>query len=136
MSKAWRLGFAATISAGVLLWSRASTVNGSFFSVLGYGIAGMISGFLLFYIAREFASLRFDRKLALESVAFGFLVFTPLIAMLLGNSTDATSSSIVVIAVASAGTAALAGSVWGVVKLADEAFSEWRHDRQLPATPR
>ena len=132
MSKARLVGIAMIVPAAWFLWARAATTEGSLQGVLAYAIAGALSGLLLTWIAREFAYVKFSRQSAVDSSVIGFLILTPLIAMLIDDNPDPSNSSSVVLAVAAAGAAALSGSVWAVVKLAGEAFGEWGERHSVP----
>ena len=128
MSKARLVRMAMIMPAAGLLWARAASMEGSIAGVLEYAIAGTLSGFILLWIAREFALLDFTRRMAGASVVIGFLFLTPLISMLIDESADLSNTSSIVLALAAAGAAALAGAMWSVLRLAGEAFDEW-HDQ-------
>ena len=132
MSNKRFLGISATVAAAGFLWTRAASSEGSLRAVFGYAIAGTLSGFLLTLIAREFAYVQFTRQTAVDSSGIGFLILTPLIAMLLDESADPSNSSSVVLAAAATGAAALSGAVWAVVKLAGQAFGEWTGQLSMP----
>lgn len=131
MSKARLVRIALIMPAAGLLWARAASMEGSIAAVFEYAIAGTIAGFLLTWIGREFALLDFTQRMAGASATIGFLFLTPLIAMLIDESSDPSNTSSIVLAFAAAGTAALAGAMWSVLRLAGEAFEEWHDDPQL-----
>jgi len=57
------------------------------------------------------------------SAIVGFLFLTPIVSMLIDESTDPSNTSSVVLAVAAAGAAALAGATWRVLRLNSSAAS-------------
>ena len=122
---------AMIMPAAGLLWARAASMEGSIAAVAEYAIAGTLAGLLLTWIGREFALLDFTRRMAGASAIIGFLFLTPLIAMLIDESSDPSNTSSIVLALAAAGAAALAGAMWSVLKLAGEAFGEWHDETQL-----
>lgn len=97
--------------------------------MLKYSAAGIISALALAWIGRAFASLPFKRRTAVASAVTGFVICTPTIALLLGPSKDPSNSAAIVLALTAAAIAAIAGSLWGVVTLAAEAFGDRRHER-------
>lgn len=131
MSKARLVGMVMILPAAGLLWVRAASLEGSIAGVLFYAIAGTLSGLCLTWIASEFALLDFTRRRAGASTLIGFLFLTPLISMLIDESADPSNTSSIVLGLAAAGAAALAGALWSVLKLAGEAFDEWHNDAQL-----
>ena len=131
MSKARPVEIAIIMPVAGFVWARAASMEGNIAGVVIYAIAGTISGFVLTWIAREFALLDFTRRMASVSAVLGFLFLTPIISMLIDESTDPSNTSSVVLAVAAAGTAALAGATWRVLRLAGEAFDEWRDEAPL-----
>ena len=131
MSKARLVDVAIIMPPSGFLWARAASMEGSITGVLIYAVAGTLSGFVLTWIAREFALLDFTRRMAGASAIVGFLFLTPIISMLIDESTDPSNTSSVVLAVAAAGAAALTGATFRVLTLAGEAFDEWRDEASL-----
>ena len=131
MSKARLVEIASIMPVSGFLWARAASMDGSITGVLIYATAGTLSGFALTWITREFALLDFTRRMAGASATVGFLFLTPIISMLIDESTDPSNTSSVVLAVAAAGASALAGATWRVLRLAGEAFDEWRDETSL-----
>ena len=131
MSKGRLVGIAVTIPAAGLLWARAASLEGSIAGVFAYTIAGTLSGFVVTWIAREFALLDFTRRIAGASALIGLLFLTPIIAMLIDESTDPSNTSSVVLALAAAGAAALAGAIWSVLRLAGQAFYDRNDETPL-----
>ncbi|HXV16834.1 MAG TPA: hypothetical protein VD758_08645 [Gemmatimonadaceae bacterium] len=119
----------AAVVLTLFLWERSASIEGGILPVLKYSVAGTLAGLGLVWIGRAFASLPFRPKTALLSAAFGLFLCTPVIALLIGPSTDTSNSAAVVLALTSAAAAAMAGALWGVVTLAGDAFGEWRHER-------
>ena len=128
MSKAKWIRVAAVVLT-VYLWVRSASIEGGFLPVLRYSIAGTLTGLGLVWIGRAFASRPFRPGTALLSAGIGFFICTPVIAMLLGPSTDSSRSSEVVLALTAAAAAAMAGALWGVLTLAGDAFGEWKGER-------
>jgi hypothetical protein len=131
MSKARMIGVAMVVPVSGFLWARAASREGSIAGVLFYAIAGTLSGLALTWIAREFALLDCTRRIASTSATLGFLFLTPLISMLIDESADPSNTSSIVLAFAAAGAAALVGALWSVLRLAGEAFDEWRDETPL-----
>lgn len=131
MSKARIVGLAMIVPTAGFLWARAASMEGSIKGVLFYAIAGALSGFILTWIAREFALLDFTRRMAGASVVLGLLFLTPLISMLIDESADPSNTSSIVLALAAAGAAALGGALWSVLRLASEAFDEWHDEPRM-----
>ena len=119
----------AAVVLTLFLWERSASIEGGILPVLKYSVAGTLTGLGLIWIGRAFASLPFRPKTALLSAGLGLFLCTPVIALLIGPSTDTSNSSAVVLALTSAAAAAMAGALWGVVTLAGDAFGEWRHER-------
>jgi len=113
----------------VFLWMRAISREGAQ-EIFSYAIAGTLSGIALGWIVWSFATVPFTRKTAVDSLIVGFFIFTPLIAMLLAPSTTPLDSSAVVLATTAGCVAAMAGAIWGVSQVAQDAFSSWRNERK------
>jgi hypothetical protein len=118
-----------SICLTALLWKWASDVRNDFGEVLNYLPAGLASGIALTWIFRAFASMPHTRRSLIGGAVAGLLAFTPVIALLLIESTDTSTSSLVVLAFSAAGGAALGGAIYGVATLAHDAFTDWRRDR-------
>jgi hypothetical protein len=126
MSRKFRTRFLASVLVAGVLWVRVAPVEGGIKAILEYSLAGSLTGLSLAWIARTFASLSFTGRTARRSAGLGFLILTPLIAMLLADNGYKADSSVVVLAVAAAATAAMWGAIWGIMHLARDAFVEWR----------
>lgn len=129
MSRASWIRTGVMVPAGAVLWARSASIENGIGQVLGYVVAGTLVGLALTWIARAFASVEFNSRTAVFGAAFGVLIFTPVMAMLLDDNIDASGSSIIVLAISAAAAAAMAGALWGILNLAGEALSEWRHER-------
>jgi Kef-type K+ transport system membrane component KefB len=129
MSKKRLIQVAIVAGLAVFLWARALSREGAP-EVLGYAIAGTLSGIALGWIVWSFATITFSRKTAVSSLLVGFFIFTPLIAMLLAPSRTPLDSSAVVLATTAGCVAAMAGAIWGVSHLAHDAFASWRNERK------
>jgi hypothetical protein len=113
------------------VWTRAVLRAGGIGSVLEFSVAGVVSAITLTWICRAFASVTFTRRTLTTSAVAGFLIFTPLIYMLLSGDPDKSESAVVLAATAGC-VAAMTGAVWSVAHLVRSAFAEWRNDRPGP----
>ena len=64
MSKARPVEIAIIMPVAGFVWARAASMEGNVAGVVIYAIAGTMSGFVLTWIAREFALLDFTRRMA------------------------------------------------------------------------
>lgn len=129
MSNKRRLEIALLTVFAVFLWTRSVSREGSVAAVLGFAIAGTLSGLALTWIGWSFASAAYTYKTAIVSACVGFFIFTPLIALLLSGNANPQDSSAVVLATAAGCVAAMGGVVWGVMHLARDAFADWEAHR-------
>lgn len=129
MSKKRLLQVGLLAGFAVFLWVRAISREGAA-EILGYSIAGTLSGIALGWIVWSFATVPFTPRTAVDSLLVGFFIFTPLIAMLLAPSRAPIDSSAVVLATTAGCIAAMIGAIWGVSHLAHDAFASWRDERK------
>ncbi len=130
MTRTARFQLLLIVSATVLLWTAAVSSEGDAAAVMRFALAGTLSGLGLVWIGRAFASVPFTWRAAWLSSVMGLLILTPLIGPLLDDSSDPSNASALVLAFAAAGAAAMGGSVWGIMRLATDAFDEWRGNRK------
>ena len=117
------------IGLTALLWNAAAGLRNGLDEVARYAPAGLVSGMAFIWIFRTFAWMPHTRRSLLLSGLAGLFAFTPVIAMLLIDSTDTSTSSEVVLAFAAGAGAAMGGAIYGVATLAHDAFADWRHER-------
>jgi predicted membrane protein len=116
------------LTLAAVLWIKAAVSRDSLVEVTRYSFAGAFGGFALHWIFQRFASLVPTAESARRSAMIGFLILTPVAAILL-DSQGSQPSSVMVLALTVAAAAAMAGALWSIVLLAHDAFTEWRHLR-------
>jgi len=117
-------GKIAVAAAAVIMWMWAISVRNGIAYVLLYSMAGAATGIVVGTTARAFASSKVTKASTITGGILGFLILTPILAMLLtgGGSTG----PFVILLLSAASLAAIAGAVWGVLDRMTEAYTEWR----------
>lgn len=131
MLKSGWIRVAVLVPAAGFLWARGARTEGGVGPMLSYALPATLAGVAIAWIAREFAFLSFGRRTAATGAAIGFLILTPLLAILLDDNADPSNSSAVVLAISAGAAAAMGGAVWAVMRLAADAFAEWRSEKRV-----
>ena len=126
---------AVAIGVTVFLWNAATGLRHGFDDVVRYAPAGILSGMAFTWIFRTFAWMPHTRLSLWMSALAGLFAFTPVMAMLLIDSTDTSTSSEVVLAFAAGAAAAIGGAIYGVARIAREVLTDWRHERVEAGKP-